>query len=474
MTRPAALKQQTAANARAAEREYFAYLMEQGTGKTRTIFDKIAEHYLAGRIDGVLLMSENGVHREIVEQQLVEHWDFAIPVSALWYKSGANKTQQRAYEALLQPAPAVRMLTMNYQAFRGAGYDLAVKFLKSGRMAAVLDESSNIKTPGAEVTRDCWAIGRLAKFRYIMTGTEITQGPLDLYAQFQFMAPGLLGCPNFATFKARYAEWRDRQIELKGRAHIFKELVRYKNLEELKRRVAEHSYQVLRKDCIDLPEQSWEQYPVVLMKEAREVYDKVKARILAEFEFGTLTTQHHLTKVMRLAQIAGGFLPLDDLEDGEVRALPNAKLAALTKLVADVPADQQIIVWCRFRPELFAAQEAMQDFGSVARWWGGLGEERIEEKREFEAGKRRIMVAQTRAGSKGHNWTMGTNVYYYSNSFSYEDRKQSEDRSHRIGTTRDVLYTDLVALDTVDQKTVKALRAKQDVAQYFKSPLEIL
>jgi SNF2 family DNA or RNA helicase len=100
---------------------------------------------------------------------------------------------------------------------------------------------------------------------------------------------------------------------------------------------------------------------------------------------------------------------------------------------------------------------------------------REQEAAEFKLKQRRFMVAQQRAGGKGHTWLHGTTVIYFSNSFSYEDRKQSEDRSHRRGQTADrVLYIDLVALDTVDERVLAALKAKKDLADFFKGSPEAI
>lgn len=452
----------------------FALLMEQGTGKSKVVVDRCGSLYSDNKIDGALIIAPNGVHIDWVREQFATHWPDQYPLLARFYRSGSGKKESEHRRVVLTPTKEFRALTMNFEALRASGANEALEFLKSGKMMMVVDESSLIKTPSAKVTRVCWALGKIAQYRMILTGTEVTEGALDLYAQFQFLRPGALGSPNFSTFKARYAEWIERRVSSNGNSHTFRQLLRYKNLDELKRNVAALSYQVRRKDCLSLPPQIYERRSVVLRPEQMSVYNEVRARVLAEFDQGTITSAHEITRVMRLAQIAGGFMPLDDLEDGQRHPLPNAKLDALMEIVEATPPDEQIIVWARFRAELDAIASALEKHGGgVACWWGGVAN-RNEQADEFKAGTRRFMVAQQHAGGKGHTWIAGTTVVYFSNSWSYEDRKQSEDRSHRRGQTERVLYIDLVAIDTIDEKILKALKAKQDVAEFFKVSRELV
>jgi len=449
-----------------------ALLMEQGTGKTKTAIDLAANWYAERLIDGMLVAAPNGVHIDWIKDQMAQHWPDSLPVEARWFVSGAGKKATAVLEEILVPRQAFRLLTINVEALIHSGGVVAERFLRSGRMVFAFDESSLIKTPSASTTRNAQRLARFAAKRLIMTGTEITEGPMDIYAQFQFLRPGLIGVPNFAAFKARYADWLERRVVRGGREHAFKEVVRYKNLDELKRIVAANSYQIRRKDCMALPPQIFQTRSVILSDEQRSAYNAVRERVLVEFEHGTLTTPLYLTRITRLAQIAGGFLPLDDLPDGEVRPLRNAKLIALTQEVDEISPTEQFIVWARFRAELDAITRMLTERGErPARWWGGVPN-RNQEADEFKAGERRVMVAQPRAGGKGHNWIAGTTVLYYSNSFSYEDRKQTEDRSHRRGQIERVLYRDLKALDTVDEKILKALRAKQTMAEFFKTSVD--
>lgn len=467
------MRHQRAALERSFDAPYFAYLMEQGTGKSKIVVDRAANLFLQKKIEAVLILAPNGVHGNWVNEQFEEHFPAdRCPIYKVIFRSG-NKTINytlRMEQLFQNPGKFLNVLCVNTESIASSATarDLCLKFLDhhGGRVLCALDESSMIKTPSAKTTKRIQALGKMARYRVILTGTEVTQGPLDLYAQFQFLYPGCLGAPNFATFKAHYSEWRERVVQRGGVEQKYNELVRYKNLEELKARVAAISFQIRKKDCLDLPDKVYRVRPVVLGAEQRAVYNQVRTRVLAEIGNGeSVTTPHTLTKMTRLCQVAGGFAPLDD---GTTKVLPNAKMAAMLAEIEEIPPDAQIIIWARFVAELNAIVKALGE-ANCARYWGEIGKnERVEFVDDFKAGRRRFMVAQQRAGGKGHTWIAGTYVIYFSNTFSWEDRSQSEDRAHRIGQTEKVTYIDLVAEGTIDEKMVRALKFKKDVAEFFK------
>jgi SNF2 family DNA or RNA helicase len=104
---------------------------------------------------------------------------------------------------------------------------------------------------------------------------------------------------------------------------------------------------------------------------------------------------------------------------------------------------------------------------SVALYYGDTDDdERKRVLQEFQDpdSEMRFFVANQSTGGYGLTLTAANTTVYYSNSFDLEKRLQSEDRAHRIGQTKNVTYIDLIAVGTVDEKIVKALRAKIDIA----------
>jgi SNF2 family DNA or RNA helicase len=89
----------------------------------------------------------------------------------------------------------------------------------------------------------------------------------------------------------------------------------------------------------------------------------------------------------------------------------------------------------------------------------------------FQTGKARFLVGNAATGGVGLNMTRAELVVYYSNSFSFTDREQSEDRAHRIGQTRSVTYIDIIAEGTVDAAVNQALREKKDVSEFVRTSI---
>lgn len=460
--------------------------METGTGKTKAALMRALALRSYKLINQLLVIAPNGVHKDWVREALPLHWpQTEFPFEAAYHAASNKAAERRAVQRLFEPAlpgfEPFRILTANIECIlHRKHYDLLATFLRAGATLMVLDESDLIKTPGIRTTRCACRLGELAAFRLIMTGTDVSEGPFDYYAQFQFLRKGLLGHENFATFKARYAEW-DKKVITKGDGslHEFPVVKAYQNLDELRANVNAHSFRCRKADCTDLPPQLHRVRTVELAPEQRRAYNLIRERVLVELRDGTVTSAHAFTRMLRLQQVTGGYVQYDDTKLPLRIPGPNAKLDALLQEVNTAPHDTGIIIWARFIPELDAIYAALSTHfggrGRVARYWGAVPPElRDEEAQQFKIGGRRFMVAQQHAGGRGHTWLQGRLVFYFSNDFSYVARKQSEDRSHRIGQTEAVTYIDLAAEDTLDKKILGALQAKRSVAEFFADPLELL
>lgn len=191
-----------------------------------------------------------------------------------------------------------------------------------------------------------------------------------------------------------------------------------------------------------------------------------------------------ITRLLRLQQITCGYLPTDD-EAEPVYTIPgpNRRLDLLCDLIEE--SQHKVIVWARFQLDITLIMDALRERGISAVRYDGLvnDDERADAKARFQ-GERplyhngqvvgreavppeeqaRVFVGNPAAGATGLTLTAAKTVIYYSNSFKLIDRLQSEDRAHRIGQTNNVLYIDLVAEDSVDEKVVEALRNKFNVA----------
>jgi len=464
----------------------FALLAEMGCGKTKIIIDNAAYLYERGIIDALLVIAPNGVHRNWVVNELPVHLPTRIPHRAMFWSASPTREQTQQRRKLLQSPDlqALSVVAMNVEAFsrKGKALEFANAFLAANRCMLVVDESTTIKNMGyrngrgVKRTGNIMAMAELAPYRRIMTGTPVSNSPLDLFPQFYFLSPKILGFTSFTAFRARYAELLKegnpllRHIQAKARRPGFVQVVardkegrpQYKNLEELRRKIAPHSFQITKAECLDLPPKIYEQRYVALSPEQERLYEELSARLRADLrEGGEITAAMAITRLMRLQQVLGGFVTPDGAR--APLALPggNPRLEALLQVLEEAPG--KVIIWARFRAELQAIANALE--GAVEYHGGVAQDDRQEAVRAFQEDEAvRYFVAQPHSGGYGLTLTAATTVVYYSNDFSLEVRLQSEDRCHRIGQHSPVTYVDLVAPGTVDEKIREALRMKKDVA----------
>jgi len=254
-------------------------------------------------------------------------------------------------------------------------------------------------------------------------------------------------------------------VERQMGTHSFKKIVGYRKLDELKQKLDRFSFRIRKDECLDLPDKTYIRREVQLTKEQVTAYNDMKKMALAMLEGGMVTTVNALTQIMRLHQIVCGHVKLDD---DRVVPVKNYRLDELMAVIDEAP--DKVIIWANYRHDIETIKLALQkEYGmnSVGTYYGDTDdEERRRVVREFQDpdSELRFFVGNPRTGGYGLTLTAADTVVYYSNSFDLEVRLQSEDRAHRIGQTKSVTYVDLMARGTVDEKIVRALRDKIDIA----------
>ncbi len=380
-------------------------------------------------------------------------------------KSKVRKAERMALEQVFTSSPdTLKILIMNVEAFSTQkGTDFAQRFILAHRVLLTVDESTTIKNPKARRTKTLMKLAINAPYRRILTGFPITQSPLDLYSQAELLAPNMLGYTSFFSFQNRYAQIINRQLAQR----TFRQVVGYQNMEELSEKVGHFSYRVLKKDCLDLPDKVYQRREVALTPEQKRVYKELQEYAIAELEGAEMVSVNSvLTQLLRLHQVVCGYVKNDSGEEVEI---PNQRMDELMSVLEEVRG--KVIVWANYRHDIKNIVSTLQKtYGveSVASYFGDTpSEERQEIITRFQDPDSELnyFVGNTQTGGYGITLTAAQNVVYYSNNFDLEKRLQSEDRAHRIGQTNKVTYVDLVAKDTVDEKIVKALRNKLNLAQ---------
>jgi SNF2 family DNA or RNA helicase len=259
-------------------------------------------------------------------------------------------------------------------------------------------------------------------------------------------------------------------------------LLNYTNLEELKESIAPWSYRVTKAECLDLPDKIYQSILVQLTSEQKKLYKQLAEEFVIQFKGQEISAPIVITRLMRFQQIVGGFLPVDtsfidenfeETFDFTTAPIPggNPKLDALKGVVEDYPG--KMIIWSRFRPEIaMIAKFLKQEFAHepVVEYHGGVPPKNrgpaVDAFEDMESPVR-FFVGQPRSGGIGLNLIAASTVVYFSNEFSAETRWQSEDRCHRIGQEKSVVYIDIEMIGTVDETIRKSLKANKNLADYI-------
>jgi SNF2 family DNA or RNA helicase len=246
----------------------------------------------------------------------------------------------------------------------------------------------------------------------------------------------------------------------------FQEITGYRRLDELNQKLDRFSNRTLKEDCLDLPDKMYIRRDVALTDEQKSLYTQMKKLALAKLENGELaTTASVLTQIMRLQQICCGHLQPDE---GDIQPVESNRLKELLEITDELQG--KAIIWATYTHDIQQIAEALRHrFGpeAVATYYGETPQdERQETVNRFQDKDNplRFFVGQPRTGGYGITLTAANTMIYYSNSYDLEIRLQSEDRAHRIGQSNKVTYIDLVSPRTIDEKILKTLRNKINLA----------
>jgi SNF2 family DNA or RNA helicase len=442
-------------------KEVWALFMEMGTGKTKVCIDNIAILFDKGKINAALIIVPNGIKRNWRNELKIHLSDHIKYRVAVWSAS-PKKEEKTEIEQLSVMVDDLTVFIMNIEALSTKrGYDFAYSFLLRNQTLVCVDESTTIKNHSAQRTKNILKLSQHAKYKRIMTGSPVTKSPLDLFSQVQFLDPWLLDQQSYYSFRARYAVIVQRSVG----THSFQHIVKYQRLDELQEKIQNFSTRILKSDCLDLPEKVYTKRVVSLTAEQVKAYTEMKKAAITFFEDNVMTAASVLTQIIRLHQITCGHFKTDD---GEVKSIKSNRIKELLEVLEET--NGKVIIWAVYRYDIQQIEKTLgEKYGkeSVATYYGDTKDsirQSIVDRFMDPDDPLRFFVGNPKTGGYGLTLTSSHTVVYYSNDYSLEIRLQSEDRAHRIGQTNKVTYVDLIAENTIDEKIVKALNAKIDLA----------
>ena len=443
-------------------RDNYAYFMEMGCGKSKVLIDNITWLYENKHIDTAIIIAPKGVYMNWKNSEIPTHLPDDVPNNVYVWKSGANKSEKIVLEEGTRTRDKLRILLVNVEAFATAKVKKYLQaFIHRSNFLLAVDESTTIKNIKAKRTKEILKLGQSAKYKRILTGSPITQSPMDLYSQCYFLDKDLLGFDSYWSFQGRYAIIRQTRIG----NHSFQQIVGFRNLSELTDKLHRFSYRVTKEQALDLPEKIYTTREVNLTSDQIKHYNSMKDSAVALLDGGDMVTAPEvMTRLLRLQQLLCGYLVTDD---GETVEIANHRIDAMLDTIEEM--DGKVIIWSRFRHDIKKIRKALEkDYGSgtVVTYYGDTSQEdrdkAIDRFQNDEGTK--FFVGNAQTAGRGLTLTAATNVIYYSNDFNLETRIQSEDRCHRIGQKNNVLYVDLVVPDSIDIHIVKVLQSKITLA----------
>lgn len=432
----------------------FGFLFEMGCGKTLTAVMTVGTLYKYKKINRLLIVAPTSVC-SVWPKEFEDYADFKAIVKVLL---GTNKQRLKALDDLnFAPVEGLRVAVINYESTWRDGIFESLYNWKPDII--ICDESQRIKTHDAKQSKAMHLLGDRAKYKLILSGTPVQNNAIDLFSQYRFLDPTVFGS-NFYSFRNKYAimgGFNQRQI------------IGYRDLDKLIQKEYSVAYRVTKEDALDLPEQIFENRYIELTTKERNLYNQIKRSSFAELENGgQITATTALVKILRLQQFTGGFLVADDSLKTEL--ISKSKLNALEEIIDDycIGTGKKLVIFARFRTEI----ELIEKLIKKKKLKYGLiyGDVRLEDRgdivKDFQTNADTLLfVAQIDTAGLGITLTAADTCVYYSVNFNYAAYSQSLARIHRIGQRNVCTYIHLIAKNTIDEKILKALGKKEDLAK---------
>lgn len=465
------------------DEKIWAWLWEQGTGKTKLGLDNIAHTYFEHSVDGTLIVAPNGVHENWILDEIPKHFCDEIPYMVItWYnKKKKTKKFEKEFQKLLA-FQGMSFLAMNFDAWNTKdGQEFGHRFLDARKVFSVADESGVVKNPSAGVSKGCLEISPKSEFVRIMNGTIIEDGPFDCFGQMRFLNENFWErwhIPNLWKFERKFAEFEKKKMMVfdkktkEYKLRKFDAIAKqsdgkkaYKNLDLLKDMMATCSSRVLKDDVLDLPPKIPMKRYFEMSKNQRLAYETLMKEYGLMIEDDIITADLAITRELKFQQVINGYIATDDGKMIDIPG-PNPRLELLSNLIKD--KSSSALIWCRFQEDVVKVSRMLKDLKlTYAQYYGPTDDDdRLKAKREFQAGDAQYFVA-TSAASRGLTLHKAEDEYFYSNSYRLMIRLQMEDRAHRDGLKHSLRIWDLIAKNSIDEKIIQALIDKKEIADYI-------
>lgn len=436
----------------------FGLLFEMGCGKTLTAIAITGAAYQMGKVKRVLIVAPTSVCA-VWPKEFQDYAAFPFIVKTML---GDKKKRLRELDDLIRfPYPHLKVAVINYESTWRDGIYEALEDYDADLI--ICDESQRIKTHDSEQSKAMHRLGDKARYKLILSGTPVQNEAVDIFSQYRFLDSTIFG-QNFYVFRNRYA--------VMGGFNR-KQIVSYRDLDQLIQKEHSIAYRVTKDEALDLPEQTFEDRYITLSNKERNLYERLRRDSFAELsDGGTITATTVLTKLLRLQQFTGGFLVEDDATAPQL--VSTGKLDALSDILQDyvIEGKKKLVIFARFLPEVHEieklAEKLLSKHGmkSVAIYGEIPKESRGAIVQQFQTDPATmVFIGQIDTAGTGITLTAADTCVYYSVNFNYATYSQSLSRIHRIGQKHPCTYIHLVVENSVDSTILASLSKKEDLAK---------
>jgi Mesyanzhinovviridae DNA helicase len=429
-----------------------AWSWSMRTGKTKAAIDKACHLYLKrNKIDGVLIFAPNGVHANWINVELAKHMWESAPYDALVWRSFELSAKRRkhilkadreafdadraAWFAKLRTSKhssKLMVLAINTESMTRPDIRKAVAFfLKNRRVLVIFDESDDWGIPGTKRTKMARALARHCWGVVIMSGTMLVGSPLAAFSQFELLKKSYFGFDKFSQFKDHFADFE--MVAGKG-GRQYPKLTNFKNLDEMRAKMAPVMSVVNREDVKDMPALIFD--PPVLIQPTEEqlrVYRELHHSIMTSIGDEEVSIGELASRLQKLQQVFSGFL-IDEFKDLHKIPGENPRLNALVDEVYQCPG--KCVVWCQFQEDIDLVCDSLRLEGhKVVEYHGRVSEaDKTAALKALATDKEtKALVGQMQAGGRGLDMSEAARIFVYSHTFRARARAQAMERATKIG-----------------------------------------
>lgn len=444
------------------KRDAAALYTDMGTGKTKVMIDMMQTR----KFQCVLVVAPNKAC-EVWEEQIsihgVESQFCVLRLNQYSVEKVINLLTQSAQARKNGMQNRTYVYIINYEKVWRKGIDRIFLSKRFGIDCVICDESHRIKTPRSKCSMYLSKLGKITKYRFLVTGTPLAENPTDVFAQYKFLDPSIFGT-TLGKFQNEY-ENLDPELTARIGHRILDKTEPYKNLDKLREKMFSCAFYI--ESSVELPEQTDIVRNFKMPEKTQKLYKQVVDEKVAELNGKWLESNNILTTVLRLQQITSGYARVEDIETKEksIINVDSARRDELKELLSEFPQGEPIVVFAHYKKDLKNIKRACRELGMTSSEVSGS----VDTLKDWKSGKTQILAVQYRSGSESIDLTRARYCVYYSLTQRLALYEQSRKRVHRPGQTRPVVYYHLIETmkrgKTIDEKIYQALQNKKSIVE---------